>query len=385
LLLSYARPEYYLAFLIFAGVLLIFLGRDRFRIVRREALLLGALLIYIALAHRLMGFPISGGGAVFGSGQYARSVFAFGNHFAIRLGEQEGIEHAWLIWESIFRDHFEVSNSLWATVSSNWPAFFKHVFANAFSYISHAFFMVSDLALTQQFIARNNYWNLLIWLGPILLIIGLGRGRSFFSTYYSRLQSDPVLPALLILTLPAMISCIFIYPRDHYLLLQAPLFLYLLGLLFKRSETDGAGPWAGALAIGIALLCLAPRPVHLKHHRAWNQRTQPENLQVVETIRAMDVQTNCKLLEDEGGLSLFIQNPRIVSVFPLNLDYPGSIVDYIQNNEVKLIFVSYILNTDPNLTDDAKWQELKSDPERFSFRRKNLEGTESYLLIHESI
>jgi hypothetical protein len=70
----------------------------------------------------------------------------------------------------------------------------------------------------------------------------------------------------------------------------------------------------------------------------------------------------------------FRGNPNIITAFPEDPEYSGSMAENIQNSDVKLIFVSYIPGTDPKPAGDGPGQDLPCDPVKF-IHKTRYQGT----------
>ena len=102
-------------------------------------------------------------------------------------------------------------------------------------------------------------------------------------------------------------------------------------------------------------------------------------------MRIQQISEPTLLMEDEGGVTVYVNNPNLRSVFPVDLEYDGSIMNYIEEEQVGLIYVTTILKEDPNLTDDKAWEEFLQAPNDLGYKRWRLPNTDAYFLIKEHI
>lgn len=384
LLLSYARPEFYLSFLLLLLPLGISLMRHRTALGRLETYVGAAFIAFVVAGHYLMGFGLFEQGPLFKGSQYTRQVFAFGQHYAINAGEWNGIRHAWLAWEGIFAEKFEVSTSLFATISSNFPEFWKHVAANISHYVQWTFGYLSGVLFAGSVTGGSLIAVRLGWLAVVVFLVVRfvrpGRVLPFVEP-----ANRIALFSLAVLALPAAISCVLIYPRDHYLLLQMPLLLFAIALFFPAGEGGKQVSRLAAVAgAGILLAAMAPSGGKVTYFDHWDGRTDTRNYQAIQYLRGLEIEQPTQLLENEGGLTVYAGQPQLRSVFPVDLRYEGSLADYVAAQPVGIIFVSTLLLEDPNLEGDRPWQDFLADPSVLSFRRQELPGTDAYLLIREN-
>jgi len=386
LILSYARPEFYLAFLMMMVILAIVLAKQKFNFSRSETFAAVGLIALVVIGHFIMGFGLFEQGATFKGSQYTRQVFAFGQHYAINFGHWKHIDHAWLAWEEIFGERFEVSHSFFSTISSNWPEFQRHIFQNVLHYFQVSFVKFSNLLFAENILGGAWYTRILIWLIILVITLALALKDQLWSFFKRLEERDRVsILAFAVFAIPAIISCILIYPRDHYLLLQMPLLIFLAALIFKGLKGSVKRDLILTVVGGVFLLLFAPGKEAINHFDHWDYRMETHNRKAIEFLRTIETDTTTYLLEDEGGLTVYAQNPQLRSLFPVDLEYEGSMLDYVLQKDVKLIFMSIIMNEDPNLTGDERWDSFKEDPAPYGFRKINLPESETYFLVHESI
>jgi len=386
LLLSYARPEFYLAFLMMLSILAVVLVKQRFAFSRTETFAAVGLLAFVIIGHFFMGFGLFEQGATFKGSQYTRQVFAFGQHYAINFGHWKHIDHAWLAWEDIFGERFEVSHSFYSTITSNWPELQRHIFQNCLHYFQVSFVRLSNVLFAENILGGAWYTRIFMWLiilGVTLALVLRNQLPSFLKRIDDKDRSTVL--AFAVFAIPAIISCILIYPRDHYLLLQMPILLFLAALIFKGLGGSVQRDLVLTIVGGAFLVLFSPTKGEINHFDHWDYRMETHNRKAIELLRTVQTDTTTYLLEDEGGLTVYAQNPDLRSLFPVDLEYEGSMVDYILANDVKMVFVSIIMDEDPNLVDDEAWASFKKDPAPFGYEKILLPESETYFLVHESI
>lgn len=229
LLAAYARPEFYLAFLLLTGVAVVYWLWQRRRNGTKTAFpRVGA---YVAGAGLLLAVTLGS------PMQSSRSHIAFGQHFAMNYA----------VW------HPEIDASPWMHSS----VFIKHGFGRDITSLGDAFFL--NPALFMRHITTNvvnlgrltaNYsrdmladpWlKLLEFPGRRYLLLALAvafvaltNWRATFGRIGRGLLRDGAywfcLGAVL---LPTFISTILIFPREHYVIFHALLYISLAGVLLR--------------------------------------------------------------------------------------------------------------------------------------------------------
>lgn len=129
LMLSFARPEFYLSFMICLGALILWMIRKRKEI--RFSPLLIILAVVAVLFNIGLGVPLG-----VETRGYNRSFVAFAEHFSWNYSKWNDLPgYLWLAWDQVITPEFGDSKSVGAALSHNPSMVFRHLFYNLGQYI----------------------------------------------------------------------------------------------------------------------------------------------------------------------------------------------------------------------------------------------------------
>ena len=108
LLLSFARPEFYLSFIMIGGLGLLYFLVKSDQVKRKFMAPLGIFAVFAAMLHVGLGNPL-----LVKLEGHNRSVIAFGEHFAYNYAKwNDSPTYDWLRWEEIVEEEFGEINSV---------------------------------------------------------------------------------------------------------------------------------------------------------------------------------------------------------------------------------------------------------------------------------
>ncbi|ATB34846.1 hypothetical protein CYFUS_000253 [Cystobacter fuscus] len=374
LVASFARPEFFLAFLLASALFLGWLVRGAVREHhtwrgRRWTVATGFALGVVLL--------LQGLGNPFGDTKNRR-FYAFCQHFAYQYVQHtHGPEDPWNQCPRVIRSVFGEVDSVGAALRANPEAFLWHVGTNVKSFADASLELFAqgpgDLSATRGpwDLARVERVLLLAALG----VLGAGllwRWRRWRSAL-AEPRVQRMLWVLALVEVPTLLSALLLMPRKHYLIIQGVFVLALFMLL--GSQVDAAAPRhvrravGGLLALGLALLTPnlaerlstetggAPaRQVHLQRVRA---------IEALGLVEQLPPGEQLPLLEAEGGYDAYL-GPR--SYYAVLHHTPGvSFDELLREHKVAAILLTDELRRYPRFRDDPLFQSFMANPEDFGF------------------
>jgi hypothetical protein len=390
--ISYARPEMGLAFLILLLATGVYVLYKRFRLSRREYGITLALLPVVAIFFLKLGVPMlqTKGKPDMASGNYPRSVTAYGQHFYLNYTEWNKMDDQILFfWDEVFEEFYDVHPSLIKTLLSNIPITIKHVSVNLQNYIRKSFDYTSGVIFPDKILYFPVWLKFILTLAIIGAIIWLIGWRTYRQNIREHLRKYAVEYLLiLVLTIPPMISCTLIYPREHYIMLQVPLlFLIATPLLFIhfRREFNRQRALIGIGLLTIVLFALMPRGAKFDHFAVWQDRKGPVNLSAINTINEMDIQEPYTIILNEGNIDPYLHNPDVFSLVGYAQLKGIPFRQAIDTFHVGMVYVTSLLEDDPFYQRDTSWMHFLSDPSTLNFDRVDLATPYSYLLVNRNL
>ena len=392
LAISYARPEMGLAFILLLLITGCFVLYKRFRLSKREYIISLALLPVIAIFFMKLGVPMlqTKGKPDMASGNYPRSVTAYGQHFYLNYTEWNKMDDNILFfWDKVFEEHYEVHPSLLKTLLTNVPITVKHVSVNIWNYSRKSFDYVSGVLLPDKILYMPVWLKLVLTLcciGGFIWLAGWKVYRKNIADHLRKYRTEYLLT--LVLTLPPMISCTLIYPREHYIMLQIPLlFLIVTPLLLIHFKTDfnKFRTMIGIVMMTIVIFVLMPKGPKFDHFAVWQDRTGPVNLSAINTINEMGLDETYTVILNEGNIDTYLHNPNVTSLVGYAQLKGIPFNQAIDTFNVKMIYVTSLLEDDPFYDLDDTWLEFLVDPSTLNFERIDLETPYSYLLVDQAL
>lgn len=386
-LLSYARPELYLSFLALTICFVLFLFIRKVKIKWFEGVAILGVIGFVLLLHKFLGGGLFSGGTAETAGEYSREVFAFGQHFAINYFNWNNIQDDfWIAWEPYFLENFEHDASLFTTVMSNKALFFKHIFSNIGTFLYKIVDAVSGVLFFE------NVLRLPFWLRAILLA-GLLAGLAFTVNFKRRIseiwnsEQGFLLLVFFLVAGPTFVACVLIYPRSHYIMLQMPLWISLVAFLFLSGlELDSKANAIGIAIIAAALFIIPINKSKIQFNDLWSTNATTPNIDAIKTLEKLNFDDcfsetqRCMFLENEGGLSIYAGNPKVLSIFARDIE-ETTFAEYVEEQNIQVILMSKGLINNPYLTkfedwttfvQQNNWQKIPLQDDEYLLHRVNV-------------
>jgi hypothetical protein len=365
---SYARPEYFIAFLVFAITSCLVTFR-----IKRDNRLYVALSVIAAIATIFLaefGLPISGDGK--------RSFIAFGQYFSINWVEWTKSDlNPWTDWEQIIQTCFGDAHSAIQCALHNPTLVARHVLSNIcylpqwvfelFLFPPQTLTFAGDLRFSRLL---SNHFLFIIILG----ILALGKLRlTTIKTTWPLVS--PILFGMGILAMPPLLASSLMYPRDHYLLLLVVLFFAAFLVLIRGCDLQ---PKRGVVLITLLVgtLFLFQPPVRFE---------TPSMLYVRRAISFLDslqLHQKVQLLEAEGGFRYYLpENWSRVAQYDKSEPFSAFAIKY----DINAIMLTEALERDSRFQSDSQWQDFLSNPINMGFTIVNVPYTPWKLLIRKEL
>lgn len=366
LVASYIRPEYFLAFLIFAFISCLIKFRQKQTNPQYISLFIVATIAVLLLV--TLGLPMGR--------ESGRSFLAFQQHFSLNWVQWTQSDlNPWTNSRQIIHKCFGNSDSTIRCALYNPALMTKHVLSNLLSFPQKAITFL--LYPARHDVENFRYFKLLIVHMLLLIAMGiLALGKFRLVTIKSTwpLVSTTVV-ATTILAVPPLLSSALIYPRDHYLLLLVVLFFASFLILARDCNLQ---PKRGVLLLILLFgaLFLLQTPVRFK---------PPERMNIVRAIDFLDslsVHQNVHLLEAEGGLNCYLStNWSRVAEYEKSESFRA----FMKRRNINAVMLTDRLMNDSRLRSDSEWLDFISKPQDWGFDKIAVPGTpwQQLLIQHE--
>jgi hypothetical protein len=295
----------------------------------------------------------------------ARGFSAFGQHFAVRVvAEQKLHINPWVNWQRITEQAFPGANSVVSAFIVNPGAVGRFLFENALGTIR--------LAIS-TYILSITPWRGLSRIIPLVFYAVLAyqvlRACPLKVSQMSRFsRADKIMAcAIIIFMTPVAISCIVVYPRDHYLVLWVFLVLMLISVFVRHLKLEG---YPVAIVLSSCILFWFTPPLHVM--------SQP-NLNLIEKLR--DLKGISTMVEIDGGWCTYL-SPQCKTIFAYDLDKAVDLQTYFDENRVDTIFVSKELLSFAPVAANPQFARIIQDPTANGWTVKTL-NRDNYLVMRK--
>ena len=362
---SYVRPELFVAFVLFA-VLLLGAAVLEFKKLRFSpvVVLLPVLLISWFFVS-LFGLPIGSGG---------RSFLAFGQHFSINWVNWTGSKLSpWTDWEQIVQQNFGNVHSIAGALAANPVLFSKHIATNIIHLPKYllldVFFDHLNIVLPYQFETLEAF----LFLGALAFYLFVARAK-WRPALKERFRANQRLMVFIGCYLFAsLVTVIAIFPRYHYLFFMGTMLTLAMGILLASGNSARSPSLRQSAVLGFVIIGLTP---HAVAYPAFSGAKSNED--AIQFIRSMHVGAPVNLLEAQGGLHIYLgDNFNRVADYEKNESFDAFRVD----RQINMIVVTDNLQNDIRFSSDPEWKTFLKDYVALGYIEKDIPGTPWQLIV----
>ncbi|QSQ26287.1 hypothetical protein JY651_15720 [Pyxidicoccus parkwayensis] len=402
LVASFARPEYFLSFLLASGVL-------------------GALLIRGVAKERTRGPWAVRTGAAYALGVLAlmavlgnplgntrnRRFFAFCQHFADNYVRRTGLPVSpWGQCETVIQSVFGDVDSLGDAARANPGEFLAHLWQNVRRYPLESLRMFAASHGGELPLPGRRPWTReqAGHLGLIAVAVGfplarlIRNGRRIPRALRSRRVSATLAAAFVVL-LPVLVTVALIQPRHHYLVMQGLMGLAVLAALASAAWTPrrsdallnmslGPRPTGLVLAAMVAGVLVLSVP-DLVQRQGGLTAVKKEQLLRVYALRALGLPSRIEpggtinVLDAQGGLSVYLGPPfRRIPTWTKHTWEP--LASFLRRQRVDLVILDEGLRQDPLLSADPALEDFLSEPGAFGYVTWRIPGVDLLFAVPQS-
>ncbi|MEZ5022958.1 MAG: hypothetical protein R2728_06790 [Chitinophagales bacterium] len=371
LLLSFARPEFYMSFMLTfgAGILLLVLKKislEKKYVLPVIAFLLVAIVLHLGLGNPLL-MKIDG---------HNRSIIAFGEHFAYNYSKWTNTDlYTWLAWEEIYKSNFGNADGIVAAMQANAGMFWKHIFTNTKGFFTELFSLITSLIIPFKLGVKAK-----VIIGILISLTALA---SIISNFKKVLQLE--LMFLFLISIPTLISCILVYPRNHYLVLLIPLIAMLL-----ITSTDFIKEQKSTVTIASSFLLIAmfsfltPRASDFKYFEMRKDEGVLNNQMAVELFKSVQLPQTVSMLSNEGDFSEFAKK-KIQWIVPSSKK-DTDFIAFLNSEEPDVIYLTQSIFKNPYYANDESWLTFLNNYENYGYEKLLLDSDiREYFLIKSTL
>lgn len=374
LVCSYARPEFYLSFVLMCIITIACFIFLKSTITSKDIYVVGFSIIVIGILHFIFRFPSND---FFG---YNRGVAAFYQHYAWNYKwRTHGTFDAWLYWEDIAKKQFGDCNSIWCVIKTQPEIFFGNALFNARTYLMQLLKTVPFIFPISVFHGRKMQLLLTVLLLLIFVFLLVKKpSRNYFIQKIKGYQFYLLL--LLCFIFPTLMSCVAVFPRDHYLYLQMLFFILIyssaFGYLFEHVTLNKVT----AAIFGVLLFLSVP---NISQYDFMHFSLDKHSLCNKKLINYL--QGNF----DKKEHVIFTNMPFVRGMLTSNFKELNTIFDkkthipfqhYLDSAKIDIVILTPSTFRDPHIKADSTWVKFIDNYKQYGFERRNFTDCEMYLL-----
>jgi len=159
----------------------------------------------------------------------------------------------------------------------------------------------------------------------------------------------------IIFSLPPLASMILYYPRSHYILLFLPLIYLVVSQMLMPLKFN-------SYIKNIISFCflIAVSFFFIPQLSSVLTRSNFKNLNAVHSIRNLKLSERINLLENEGGLNVYLPgNYNWIKLESKEMNFD----DFVDKRKIDMIYYSNSLNNSVQLKRDSTWFEFLNNPD----------------------
>lgn len=377
LVATYARPEFFLSFLILCAIALGWYGwqrraqaRDGYRLSLPYPLI--GLMVFALILVVAFGSPLSG----------KRSIIAFSQHFAMNYAvwHPEVNLSPWMhpqvyIRLGFGRDVTSISDAFFL----NPEMFMRHIWANVIALFVHTEHFVREMLLTPWLSRLAFPGRRYLLLAMLAAVIGLANwpqtGRKLLEGFR---RDGWYWLCVFVLLLPTFISSILLLPRDHYVVFQMIIYVSGAGVLLRAYTIRPLPQQLPAIGYGLAIVLLG---LFLWPHWQVSQAVKPTP--TANLLRALEKLPVGRPVTMTGNLSLMYRIYLGPDWKFVHMDRyrPTNVQTFIAQNDITCIHIQ------PDVVSryekDPFFASLIANPAAAGYTKYAINVPDQYVLVQE--
>jgi hypothetical protein len=358
LLSSYVRPEYFSTFLILTFLYFLIIIREFKKLGYKELISIFILITLSLLLMKTLRLPFTN--------DNNRAFVAFAQHYSINSKKWSlNSEASFVNWKPVIKRDFGSVQSIKEAFKANPKLFFKHIGQNFIGMINSFFFLFFG------------YFGLLIYL--ILF-----RHDLLLSELKDRIKDNRErLIQLMCYILPALLSILVIFPREHYMLILGSLIIIACCIIFipiqKTDESINLKGKKQIFIVGLILFIIIPYSSYLI---VTTNLLLPNNnnVYIIEYIRELKINKKVNLLQSEGHFNYYLSN-NFNGV--IAFDKSTGFNEYLKEKNINMIILTNNLKS--IYKNDMEWIRFIGNYMDYGFVKIDIEKANAQLLVSENL
>lgn len=378
LVCSYARPELFLPFMVsLAGMYGLFFINIK-KNTTYDILLTTSLSVFFIFIYIFLKTP-------FNNGDSTRGIRVFLQHFAMNYAQWNHSNNIfWLDFADIIKANFKDASTLKEMIAVNPQMIKHHILSNISNYsIQMGKVIFSFFA---PIFTKEIHW-LTLMISTMLFGVYFSFTHSIKDKRRKILQliKENLLTILVIFlfALPSFFVCVYAYPREHYLLLQVPLFLLIVAMVVSSISVNIYKSVQKIIVIAVIWFFVTPEAEDFSYFRMFRADDNLSNQTSVKYIKNYFPATDTVRVFDVEGNVTNMLPPNFVNVNHIYLRDRNKILlsDFILQNGFDIIYNTPTISKLNSVQKDTVFFDMLKSPEKYGYFEQKTGNFAMNLLI----
>lgn len=380
LVCAHARPELFLPYLVCLLLTYTFFVTALKHQTKYDIALLLLLTLFSAVVYKFFKTPLN-------NGDSNRGIGVFLQHFAMNYSQWHHSNNIfWLDYADILKQNFKNTSSLKGIIESN-PALVKHhILSNIYNYCIQTGKII--FSFFAPIFTKELHWLCLMVSGILFTVyFSFTKTSKHKRRRFIVLAQDNLFTILILFlfTVPPFLVCIYAYPREHYLLLQTPLFLLLIGLAISSITVEIYKSVQKILVIAVIWFFVMPVAEDFNYFNLFRKEESMCNFKSVQYIKEHFIKKDTIHVFDlEGGMTNLLPGNFVNNDYIYLRDRNKILLsDFILSNKFDIIYKTPTLTMLNSVQRDTVLFDLLKNPKNYGYLEQKTGNFAPTLLIKQ--
>jgi hypothetical protein len=387
-ILSFARPELMLSVYVLLMFIVAYFMCDKFikkkkiqfNFSKWNKIIFSIMLLIFSLFYLVWKSPIKNTG---------RAYFALGQHYTFNVLRWENKDMTYFIrWPEIFEKQFGKSRTFKQMYKANPSETKRHIEENIKHYIEQTYHIISELIFPNFIVKVNPIYKYIIFIIIFLILLNRLGIQKYKNEIKSQLSDNfHYLLFFSIVALPSVLASFIIFPREHYFIMQLPLFVYIFYLLIKPFFTlsFSISKNIKLLVFSLSVLSMIAFTPHISEYPKYNKFSKyekPNYVPYINYIKSLDIKDTVNFLTMEYlQIYLPINFARATEYFTKSPFYDSLVVA----KKINMMYLSSAMQHEERHQKDSTFLYFINNYHNLGWQKFQLKDKDGYLIVKNEI
>ncbi len=380
LVCGFARPELFLPFFVCFILTYLFFFSGLKERTRFETILVVGLTGFFLTIYVFFKTPLN-------NGDSSRGIGVFLQHFAMNYAQwNQSNTVFWLDYQDILKENFKDAYTIKEMIKANPELIKHHIVSNIYNY------SIQTGKIIFSFFAPV-FTKKIHWLCLMVSVILFGVYFSFTQTIRDKrkkvlsLIKDNFFTIFVVFlfAFPTFIVCIYAYPREHYLMLQVPFFLLVIGLVISSISVEIYKSAQKIVVIAVVWFFVMPASEDFEYFRMFRNEADMSNQKSIKYIKEhFNTKDTVHLFDLEGGMTNLLPLNFVNNNYEYLRDRHKILLsDFLLDNKYDIIYKTPILTMLNSVQKDTVLFDILKNPVKYGYLEEKTGNFAPSLLIKQ--